>query len=280
MLQLIKGDCLEEMKQLPDCSVDIVIADLPYGRFKHLEWDKAIDLEGMWKQIWRISKPNTPIFLFGDMKFGIQLINSQPKHFKYEIVWNKMKSTTPLLSRKRLGKATEYIFIFYKKQPIYNYAKYHKIKKVITDNAKNNNKIVGGKYSKEVDIHNNYEPQLPTNIINEVLPKKVSSALITGSNKIFTHSPRAAYQPILPINVIDCQVKRMNKTIKGITEKPQGILEFILKYFSNEGDVCLDMCMGSGSCGVACHTLGRKFIGIELNDEHFQIAKERLENIN
>ena len=237
MLQLIKGDCLEEMKQLPDCSVDIVIADLPYGRFKHLEWDKAIDLEGMWKQIWRISKPNTPIFLFGDMKFGIQLINSQPKHFKYEIVWNKMKSTTPLLSRKRLGKATEYIFIFYKKQPIYNYAKYHKIKKVITDNAKNNNKIVGGKYSKEVDIHNNYEPQLPTNIINEVLPKKV-------------------------------------------TEKPQGILEFILKYFSNEGDVCLDMCMGSGSCGVACHTLGRKFIGIELNDEHFQIAKERLENIN
>ena len=296
---LLQGDCLEKMSTLNDNSIDIIISDLPYGRFKHLEWDKTIDLEDMWKQFWRISKPNTPIFLFGDMKFGVQLINSQPKHFKYEIVWNKMKSTTPLLSRKRLGKATEYIFIFYKKQPIYNYAKYHKIKKVITDNAKNNNKIVGGQYSKKVDIHNNYEPQLPTNIINEVLPVKVLSSLgidiphkkveyepILPTNYITELMPNVKYQgkggaqfePTLPINVIDCQVKRMNKTIKGITEKPQGILEFLLKYFSNEGDTCLDCCMGSGSMGVACNTLDREFIGIELNKEHFDLASERLNN--
>jgi site-specific DNA-methyltransferase (adenine-specific) len=239
MLQLIKGDCLEEMKQLPDCSVDIVIADLPYGRFKHLEWDRAIDLELLWKQIWRISKPTTPVFLFGDFKFANALLESQPKHFKYEIVWNKQKSTTPLMSQLRFGRSTEYVLVFYKKQPIYNYAKYHQVLK--REKAYFNGSVIGGGKIKK---QTNY------------------------------------YTPPLPLNVIECPMKRRGKSIKKITEKPQGVLEKLLKYFSNEGDVCLDMCMGSGSCGVACHTLGRKFIGIELNDEHFQIAKERLENIN
>jgi len=239
MLQLIKGDCLEEMKQLPDCSVDIIISDLPYGRFKHLEWDKAIDLELLWEQIWRISKPTTPVFLFGDFKFANALLESQPKHFKYEIVWNKKKGTTPLMSQKRFGKCTEYILVFYKKQPVYNYTKYHKV--LLREKVYFNGSFVGAEKRKK---QTNY------------------------------------YEPTLPLNVIECPAKWAGKMIKNITEKPQKVLEHLLKYFSNEGDVCLDMCMGSGSCGVACHTLGRKFIGIELNDEHFQVAKERLENIN
>ena len=86
-MNLINGDCLEKMKDLSDNSIDIVIADLPYGRFKHLDWDKTIDLEKMWKELWRICKINCPIFLFGDMKFGVELINSQSKYFKYEIVF-------------------------------------------------------------------------------------------------------------------------------------------------------------------------------------------------
>ena len=109
-MKLLNGDCLEKMKELSDNSVDIVICDLPYGRFKHLEWDKMIDLKMMWEQTWRVCKINTPVFMFGDMKFGVELINSCPDHFKYEIVWNKNKTTTPLLSRKRFGKSTEYIF--------------------------------------------------------------------------------------------------------------------------------------------------------------------------
>ena len=235
-MKLIEGDCLEKMKDLSANSVDIVIADLPYARFKHLEWDKAIDLARMWKELNRICKPTTPIFLFGDMKFGVQLINSNPKDFKYEIVWNKKKSTTPLLSKKRLGKATEYVFIFYKKQPFYNYAEYHK-------------------KNKRAKIYKN------GSFVGAIPIKKQ------------THY----YSPSLPINIIECSKGiRKHKIIKHITEKPQQVLEFIIKYFSKKGDVCLDFCMGSGSCGVACNTLGRKFIGIEKNSEHFKAAKNRL----
>jgi len=252
MMELIHGDCLERMKGLADDSVDIIIADLPYGRFKHLDWDETIDLDLMWKQIWRISKPNTPIFLFGDMLFGVQLINSQPKHFKYEICWNKMMSTTPLLSKKRMGKTTEYVFVFYKKQPVYNYAKYHTaIVNVIQDKRLKSFTTIDNKDESELMLHRKYQGK--------------------GGRQ---------YEPPLPLNVINCKPKRVNKVIKNITEKPQFLLEYILKYFSNEGDTCLDMTMGSGSCGVACNTLNRNFIGIELNKEHFTKAKERLEHLN
>lgn len=242
-MKLIEGDCLEKMKDLSDNSVDIVICDLPYGVFtKHLAWDKGIDLEKMWKQLWRIGKKNCPIFLFGDMKFGVKLINSCPKHFKYEIVWNKKKSTTPLLARRRIGKATEYVFIFYKHQPIYNYKEYHKVVKV----------------------------------------RRCKNKKIAKCDEIMYHPPNSVisvYDPRLPINVIEGKTIMRGKIIKNITEKPQFLLEYLLKYFSNEGDTCLDMAMGSGSCGVACNKLKRNFIGIELNKKHFNLAAERLKYI-
>ena len=264
-MELIFGDCLEKMKDLSKNSIDIVIADLPYGRFKHLEWDKAIDLGVMWKQLNRICKDRTPIFLFGDMKFGIELINSNPKGFKYEIVWNKEITTTPLLSRIRLGKATEYIFIFYKKQPIYNYAKYHKKIK----NKKVVSSLITGSKTKYTHSQSKvYEPTLPTNFIQ-------TSHLNHRGNPV-DFSNACSYEPTLPTNVINGRVKRTNKIIKRITEKPQFILEFLLKYFSNPGDICLDICMGSGSCGVACKSLKRKFIGIENNKDHYEKAKKRL----
>jgi len=238
-MELYNGDCLEIMKNLPDNSIDIIIADLPYGRFKHLEWDIKIDFEKLWEQIWRVSKPTTPVFLFGDFKFAMEIYNSQPKYFKYEIVWNKGITTTPLLSRKRFGKATEYILVFYKKQPVYNYAKYHKI---IEEN-------------------------------------QVCSSMVMGKNNNMYHSKSGKYEPRLPLNVFTCNIKKTKKTIKNLTEKPQAILEHLLKYFSNEGDTCLDFCMGSGSMGVACKSLNRKFIGIEKNKEFFMMTKERLNSL-
>ena len=281
-MKLLNGDCLEKMKDISDNSVDIIIADLPYGRFKHLEWDKALDLKKLWLEIWRVSKKNTPVFLFGDMKFGVELINSQPKYFKYEIVWNKGKTTTPLLSRKRLGKSTEYVFIFYKNQPVYNYAKYHKVCELRDEkNATKDNAIMSHyKHSK----HNVYDPRLPLNIIKQEEPKQpihregYKSSLIIGGEPLLNLDNR--YEPTLPLNIIECKKICRNKLIKNITEKPQFLLEFILKYFSNEGDVCLDMTMGSGSCGVACNNLERKFIGIEINKAHFEVAKKRLSAIN
>ena len=307
-MQLYNGDCLEIMKDLSDNSVDIVIADLPYGRFKHLKWDCPIDLERMWKQLWRICKPTCPIFLFGDFKFAMEIYNSQPKYFKYEIVWNKGQTTTPLLSRKRFGKSTEYILIFYKKQPVYNYAKYHKINNknkvfspmvmgkdnkmyhsktrkynpklplnIINENEIIDSELYNMKFKRSLEV---YEPRLPLNIIeeNEILPKDFNN---NGVAK-WLQAKRDGndYEPKLPLNIIKCNAKIKNKTIKKVTEKPQFILEHLLKYFSNEGDTCLDITMGSGSCGVACHTLGRKFIGIEKNKEFYEITKERLSSLS
>ena len=93
-IKLFNGDCLEVMKDLSDNSIDIIISDLPYGRFKHLEWDKKLDFEKMWRELWRISKPTTPIFLFGDFKFAVEIYNSQPKYFKYFLL-----SRSPPLSK-------------------------------------------------------------------------------------------------------------------------------------------------------------------------------------
>lgn len=314
-MELYNGDCLEVMKDLSDNSVDIVIADLPYGRFLHLGkeqkdgkgWDIPIDLKKMWEQLWRICKPTCPIFLFADFKFAVEIFNSQPKYFKYEIVWHKGQTTTPLLSRKRFGKCTEYILVFHKKQPVYNYAKYHKIIKTVKSREKQKVSIM--KFDSKNKFSNKYEPKLPLNIIEE----KVFSSMVMGKNEKLYHSksgkykPRLPlniieeneivpkdfnnngvvkwvqakrdandYEPKLPLNVIKCKSKIRNKIIKKLTEKPQFILEHLLKYYSNEGDTCLDMTMGSGSCGVACHSLARKFIGIEKNEEFYEITKERL----
>lgn len=270
-MELYNGDCLEIMKNLPDNSIDIIIADLPYGRFKHLEWDIKIDFKKLWEQIWRVSKPTTPIFLFGDFKFAMEIYNSQPKYFKYEIVWNKGITTTPLLSKKRFGKATEYILVFYKKQPVYNYAKYHKI---IEENQVCSSMVMGKNNNMYHSKSGKYEPRLPTNIIDS----SYNGVIEWGTKKKnLTHTK--IYEPKLPLNVFKCNTKKNNKIIKKITEKPQAILEHLLKYFSNEGDTCLDFCMGSGSMGVACKSLNRKFIGIEKNKEFFMITKERLNSL-
>jgi len=306
-MKLFNGDCLEVMKDISDNSIDIIIADPPFSRFKHLSWDKIINFEKLWEQLWRIAKPNCPIFLFGDFKFAVEIYNSQPKYFKYEIVWNKGQTTTPLLSRKRFGKCTEYILAFYKKQPVYNYLKYHKITE--TKNLKKFNGLNHrGNQPKKNSTSNKYKPALPLNIIeNEV----VLSSMVMGKKNKMYHSKSGIYDPRLPLNIIDekeiieselydmtfkrskelyeprlptnvikCKIKRANKTIKCLTEKPQHILEHLLKYFSNEGDTCLDFCMGSGSLGVACNKLGRNFIGIEKNEEFYQITKKRLENLD
>ena len=309
-MKLLQGDCLEKLKELKDNSIDICIADPPYGRFKHLDWDVKIEFKKLWKELWRVCKPTCPIFLFGDFKFAVEIYNSQPKWFKYEIVWNKMRTTTPLLSRKRFGKATEYILVFYKKQPVYNYLKYHKYLKAPKRAKVEKQTMIVGQKPRKI-IRNQYDPKLPINVVNQVEPDKKKNSMYIGGpkDKNITHvalydpklpinvvnEPEDGYDnksydgvcpyardsgikwdPKLPINVLEGSAKINNKTIKKITEKPQFLLEHLLKYFSNEGDTCLDFCMGSGSCGVACKTLNRNFVGIELNKEHFNLAKKRL----
>tara|TARA_R110000824_G_scaffold21996_4_gene81224 strand:+ start:2359 stop:3234 length:876 start_codon:yes stop_codon:yes gene_type:complete len=278
-MKLLNGCCLEKMKDLSANSVDIVVADLPYGRFKHLAWDSPIDLKKMWKELYRVCKKTAPIFLFGDMKFMVHLINSNPKDFKYEIVWNKCRTTTPLLSRRRLGKATEYVGIWYRKQCPYYYKRYHKI-------IQNKDKVYDPKLPINVVHHlnahiplkddnwNSYDPKLPINCIQD--DSSISYYNFENRPDLYTHHD-TKYNPTLPLNIVEGRMKQRKKLIKNITEKPYFILEFILKYFSKEGDVVLDMTMGSGSCGVVALDLKREFVGIELDENHYNIAKKRLD---
>lgn len=321
-MKLFEGDCLEVLKDISDNSVDCVIADLPYGRLSSvLKWDIPIDLEKMWKELWRVSKHNSPIFLFADFKFAMHLMYSQPKYFRYEIVWVKNKSTTPLLARKRFGMSTEYVLVFYKKLPPYYYLDHHKLIK--KKKCKKKHSMCMG-LKKKIQVKCNYDPSLPLNVVEQkgVMPRPYKETggtydpklplnvieLETAGKKYFVeeqieneivekHSifktsdcvggsmydgmPRLAkgrmYEPLLPLNVIKSPSVCRNKVIRNITEKPQIVLERLIKYYSKEGDVVLDFCMGSGSCGIACLNLGRQFIGIEKHPVHFQKAKKRLE---
>lgn len=240
---IFNDDAIETLKRMPDDCLDAVIADLPYGRLK-CKWDTPLDLPSMWKELWRVCKPNAPIMLFGDMQFGIELINSQKKYFKYEIVWDKVRHTTPFLINKRPGKITEYVFMFYKKQPVYNWKEMHTRHKVAKARKQN-----GEKASDEIidftRVKNEcyrYEPRLPTNIFSQVAPHQ-------------------------------------SKLIRNVTEKPQELLCHLVKYFSEKNDLILDLTMGSGSTGEAVINCGRRFVGIELEEKHFEVAKARLEKM-
>ena len=234
-MKLYNADCISKMKELEKGSIDLIVADLPYGRLSQVKWDIPINLENMWNEIWRVLKPNGVCCLFGDMKFSAELIKSQEKYFKYEIAWHKAHTTNPLLSKKMMGSSMEYALLFYKNQPTFNYQEYHKIDR--------------------------------EELVRNTFPFKE-----TPENTKFI---KKYYEPSLPLNFIIAK-REEKKAIKEITQKPQKVLEYIIKYYSLKDETVLDFCMGSGSTGLACKTLGRKFIGIELNKEHYLACVERL----
>jgi DNA modification methylase len=239
MINLIKGDCLEKMKEIPDKSIDMILADLPYGTTA-CKWDTIIPFEPLWEQYKRIIKDNGAIVLFGSQPFTSALVLSNVKMFRYEIIWEKTLFTNFASVKKQFGKKHENIIIFYKKQPIYN--PQMKIGKAYIRNAKNEEKRkfgVWGKYSmnKTPIINNGY--RYPTSVIQ-----------FSNGN---------------------------NKTIHP-TQKPVPLLEYLIKTYTNENDTVLDNVMGSGSTGIACKNLNRNFIGIELDEKYFEIAKNRIEN--
>jgi DNA modification methylase len=234
-MELYNADCIDKMKELHDGSIDLIVADLPYGRLYQCKWDIPIDLDDMWEQVWRVLKPNGVCCLFGDMKFSAELIKSQEKHFKYEIAWFKEHNTNPLTAKIRMGSSMEYALLFYKKQPTFNYLEHHKVNK-----------------GKNGTIHNPFRGKEKEQFVKN------------------------SYEPNLPLNFISAN-REVKKLIKQITQKPQKVLEYIIKYYSLKDETVMDFCMGSGSTGVACKTLGRKFVGIELNKEHYDACVDRLQ---
>src|SRR3990167_9954034 len=234
---IILGDCLEVMKDIPDKSIDMILADLPYGTTA-CKWDTIIPFEPLWEQYKRIIKDNGAIVLTASQPFTSTLVMSNIKMFKYEWIWSK-KVGSGLLNANRLPlKSHESILIFYKNQPTYNKQKW--IGK--PNHARGNPKTTKNSLYGDYDIVDNFDK---TNNLKN------------------------------PLSVIEFDKIHPSKTIHP-TQKPVALFEYLIKTYTNEGDLVLDNCAGSGTTAVACKNLGRKFIGIEISEKYCQIARERL----
>lgn len=240
--KLYYGDCLEIMKQIPEKSVQLFLCDLPYGVLnksnKHAQWDKPIDLQSLWKEIKRIGKENCAYVFFASGLFTHDLIESNRKDFKYTLVWDK-KVTTGFLNAKRQPlRRHEDIVVFYQKQCKYN--------PQFTKGTPSHSRGLNCK-----GTNNNY------------------GFFINPSDKKFTEDK-------YPTSILSFE-KNIH-VLKHPTEKPVSILEYLIKTYSNEGDVVLDPTMGSGSCGEACLNTNRIFNGIENDNTWFEFARKRIES--
>lgn len=237
-MKLIHGDCLVEMHNISDKSIDMILCDLPYG-VTSCKWDIVIPLEPLWKQYERVIKDNGAIVLFGCEPFSSHLRLSNLGLYRYDIIWDKVNLYTgALLANKMPMKRHENISVFYKKLPTYN--KQYRQGQAYKRKRKNDKGV--GEYASS-----SYQRIETVNDGN--------------------HNPCS----ILPI-------KGGNRSEKGFhpTQKPVALLEYLIKTYSNEGETILDNTMGSGSTGVACINTKRDFIGIELNEEYFRIAEKRI----
>jgi len=249
---LLNGDCLEEMKNIPDKSIDMVLTDPPYGTTA-CKWDNVIPFESMWKELKRITKDNGAICLFGSEPFSSHLRLSNLKMFKYDWVWHKNFSGSFALAKKRPMQYHELISVFYNKQCLYaptfeDYADsvYKRFKK---DDGQNN-AASGIAKNRKSNINN-------IKVVSRRIDKK--RGRYPQSVKFFKCPPNSQ--------------GRLHPT-----QKPVALLEYLIKTYTLEGETVLDFTMGSGSTGVACKNLNRKFIGIELDKKYYEIAKRRVEN--
>lgn len=241
---LYKGDCLEIMDKLIEDGiiVDAIITDPPYGKItKTCEWDKIIPFDEMWKRLNKLKKKNTPIILFGNQPFTSALNMSNLKDFRYEIIWQKDKGTDFGNANRKPLNIHENISVFYEKQPNYN-----RICDEGNPYIRKNNRTNGKNDT-------NFKSDNSGTWINE---GKRTPTTIRKINRVSAGGKK----PLHP------------------TEKPIELMEWIIKSYTNEGDLILDFTMGSGSTGVACLNTNRKFIGIELEEKYFNIAKNRIEN--
>lgn len=234
-MELIQGDCLEVMKNIPSASVDMILCDLPYGTTCN-KWDTCLNLGRLWEQYKRIIKDNGAIVLFSQMPFTAALVMSNPKMFRYEWIVEKSLATGFLNAKRMPMKAHENVLVFYKKLPTYN-AQMTKGKPYSITR-----RDIGGQYLHDFESieTKNEGTRCPRDVLRDL------------------------WQPY-------CGGKMYHPT-----QKPVPLLEYLIKTYTNEGDTVLDNCMGSGSTGVACVNTKRDFIGVEIDENYFDIARRRI----
>lgn len=230
-------DCLEGMKYIKDCSVDMILCDLPYGTTQN-KWDSIIDLDKLWEQYDRIIKENGVIVLFAQTPFDKVLGCSNLKLLKYEWIWEKTAATGHLNAKKMPMKSHENILVFYKKLPTYN--------PQMIENCSPTHS-----YTKYQDDGSNYG--------------KTKVGISGGGST--TRYPRS-----IQIFKTDKQTCSLHPT-----QKPVALCEYLIKTYTNENDLVLDNCIGSGTTAVAAINTGRKYIGFEKDSTYYEISKNRID---
>jgi len=241
-VDLILGNCLDVMRDIPDGSIDAVVCDLPFGTTQD-KWDNVIPFELMWERLDRIVKPNAAIVLFGSEPFSSFLRCSNIKRYKYDWIWNKVLKTGHLNSKIMPMRQHEVISVFGKGR-----INYYPIMEVGKPEHSRGNKRKKGNMDSD-----NYGKQ------------SVDFVDKTGNTNKFPSSLSLTFQKVHP--------SKCNHP----TEKPVELIEYLIKAYSKEEETILDMTIGSGTTMVACQNTNRNGIGIELDETYFSIAKKRIE---
>ena len=315
-MNLFNSCCLEKMKDIENEEIDLLFCDLPYGQTS-CKWDCEIDLDLFWKQVNRICKKTCPMLFTCSVKFGNQLINSNPKNFRYDLVWVKSASCGFLNAKKMPMKKHEMIYVFYRKLPTAyteNIALHHTHKFIKEEKGRDKNiykeikpcdlkeyepplpnSIIktelysDKKKEKSRELYRNeggqYKPPLPNSVIKEnckiVKRENVESLYGKEENKIFIYDEKGKLrnnEPRYEPPLPNTILEMKSEKGKHSTQKPVSLMLWILKYYSRENDIVLDPTMGSGSMAIACKNLNRNFIGIEKDEKIYDVAVERINN--
>ena len=237
--KVICGDCLTVMKLISAKSIDMILCDLPYGTTA-CKWDTIIPFEPLWLQYKRIIKDNGAIVLTASQPFTSALVMSNIKMFKYEIIWEKERPTNIFFMKKQIGKVHENLLVFYKKQPTYNpimEERFFTGKGEVVGNIKESRTHLKQNYKHSEDY--NYKQKYPRSILK-----------------------------------INRDIEKNGKSHP--TQKPVALFEYLIRTYTNEGDLVLDNVAGSGTTGIACKNLNRNFILIEKDVKYCEIARRRL----
>jgi len=237
--KIYNEDCLIGMQRIPDKSIDMILCDLPYGT-SACKWDVVIPFEPLWEQYKRIIKDNGAIVLFGSQPFTSALVMSSPELFRYEIIWIKHQATNPMFAKKGFLKAHENILVFYDKLPTYN-------------------PII--EYDK------------PYGGFKTRLGKKVGEVYGACLDSQHRENPNGERCPVSFVYFSNTNIKKQHPT-----QKPVPLMEYLIKTYTNEGELVLDNCIGSGTTAIACINTNRNYIGFELDKGYFEIAQNRIIN--
>lgn len=235
--KLYHADCFEIMPSIPDASVDAIICDLPYA-VTACAWDVGLPLDRLWSEYKRVLKPNGVVVLTATQPFTWKLCASNPEWFKYEVIWEKPNGTNPLLVKIQPFRVHENILVFYNKQPTYNPQK----------------TFGHGTFGGFEDIG-----------------KTIGSVYSEGKSMVSKHTANTDGSRY-PRSVQKFKQERGAHP----TKKPVGLMAWIIRSYTNEGDTVLDNTMGEGTTGVACMKEHRKFIGIEMDKKFYETAQQSI----